>query len=210
MNRRPGGVTAVCVIAILLGVLGLLGSLINAASLALGSQGVRSMMPMPEQKEKVTRLQEEMQREIEAVTNPLKPLTITLLVLEILASSGLIAAGVMTLGLKEQGRRLLRNVIALTIPLEIVRSLLQAYFSLEIAEVMGKYMSQIAGAQAKGGNMPAEFGASIAKMSMVFGIAWAAICLVIALAFYITSWIYLNRPHVRAAFAAPTADDELA
>ena len=209
MNPRPGGVTAVCIIAILLGSLGLLVSLFGVAALVVGQERIQGMMPKP-QGENEARAQLEMNDALNAVTNPLKPLTTTLMVLEILASSGLIVGSVMTLGLKEQGRKLLRNVLLLSIPLEIARSVVGAYVSTAVAEVNGKFMPMLVAGQPNGNKMPADFGENIAKIGMIVGLAWAAIWLLANLAFLITSWLYLNRPRVRAAFAAPTADDELA
>ena len=74
MNPRPGGVTAVCIIAILLGSLGLLVSLLGVAAIAVGQERIQGMMPKPPG-ETEAKVQQEMNAALNAVTVPLQPLT---------------------------------------------------------------------------------------------------------------------------------------
>jgi hypothetical protein len=208
MTKRPGGVTAVCILAMLLAAAGLFASLIAAATLVIGPERLQEMMPQPKG-ENEARIQREMQAEINAVTEPLKPITTTLLVLEALTCIGLLVASIRTLGLHEQGRRLLRLMLILAIPLTMVRSTVGGYMTLGIADAQAKFMPELMAAQQKGNKLPADFGEKMAQISRIFGMVWIVGSLVVVLIIYIVSWLYLNRPRVVAAFAA-TADDELA
>lgn len=208
MKERPGGVTAVCILAMLLAAAGLFASLIAAAALLIGPERLQEMMPKPKGEEEA-QIQREMQKASNAVTEPLKPITTTLLVLEALTCLGLLVASVKTLGLQERGRRLLRLMLLLAIPLTMVRSSVGGYLTMGIADVQAKYMPQLLAAQQNGKKLPADLGEKMAQIGRIFGLVWVVGSLIVVLIFYIVSWLYLNRPRVVAAFAA-TTDDELA
>ena len=188
---RPWGVTAICVVAIILGGLGLLAAAGGAAAQALQPK-FSALQPDP----KMAELNAEFERRIYEATGGLKTLYWALLPFAFAASGLLVAGGIKGLGLK--GRALLGTAFWAGIAVDAASAALGAATQLKSAEAMRWYADEIAA------KFPMQAGATAAlKMGATVGIAFAAAWLLAKVAYYVTGIIALRRPAVRAAFGSP-------
>ncbi len=201
--RRPGGLTAVCVIALVLGGLGLLGSLMGLASLAGGSrlQQAMTMSPQGPGANELAKFQRTMQQRMQAVTDRYRwPSTGFLLVNAGLAAC-MLAGGIMALNRTPGARTFLMIVLAVAVPFEISRSILNGFMQRDMAAVMSDLLPRVMGASAPANGPNAQataaVGTMIAKASIILGIAFQLIFSAAKLFYYAIGWFYLRRWAVR-------------
>ncbi len=175
-GRRPGGLTAVSVIAIILGGLGLLGSLMTFASLAVGSrlQQALEMSPQGHGRDRSIEVQRTMQKRIQAVSDRYCWPNAAFALANVCLSGGMLAGGIMALNRTARARTLLMAVFSVAILFEISRSIVLAFMQWEMATVMSdllpRMMERSAPSNGPNAQLPAAMGAAIAKASMVIGL----------------------------------------
>ncbi len=200
--RRPGGLTAVCVFAIILGGLGLLGSLMALVSLAVGPrlQQALQISPQGPGQDRSIELQRTMQRRIQAVSDRYRWPNAGFALLNVGLAGCMLAGGIMALNRAARARRLLIAVFAVAILFEISRSIVQACMQWEMANVMSNLLPRMMerSAPANGPNAPnaAAVATAIAKMGMVLGLAFTVAFSLAKLIYYAVGWCYLRRPAV--------------
>ncbi len=200
--RRPGGLTAICVIAIILGVLGLLSSLWGLASLAIGPSLQKAMQVPPQGpgRDRAMELQRTMQQKIQAVADRYRWPTAVFALLNVGLAGCMLAGGIMGLKRNAKARTLLTAVFAVAILFVISRGIVEAFAQWEIAAIMSDLLPRMM-EQAGPPNAPnvpnaAAMGSAFAKIGIVLGLAYAVVSIVVKLTYYAVGWFYLRRPAV--------------
>ena len=200
---RPGGLTAICVIAIILGGLGLLGSLVTMGSLAVGSRLQQAMMTSPPRpgRDKAFDLQQTMQKRIQAVADRYRWPNAGFALLNMGLAASMLAGGIMALNRAPKARTILLAVFAVAILFEISRSIVQVFMQREMAAVMSDMLPRMmeTSMPANGPNaQPASaMVAVIAKAAIMVGFAFNLILSLAKLIYYGVGWSYLRRSAAR-------------
>jgi hypothetical protein len=215
-RRRPGGLTAVCIIAIVLGGLGILGALQAFGSVAL--QGVMqktfSMPPQPGMTKdfaKVQKAQEEMQTALQDVGHKYLGFTLGAAALNMAISACLLIGGIMLLKMNPKMRTFMIAVFAVAIVYAIANAVVMVRLQTDMGDAMAKTMPKMMVAagpkNAPGAQEGAAFVASFARawiyVVIGFGLLWALFNVV----FYAVGARYLCRPTIRQLFERPPAAD---
>jgi hypothetical protein len=198
----PTGLKAVCIIAIVLGGLGTLFSCGGAASLVIGqSLQAAFNMPVPQGVDpEEMRVQQELQAQLAAIDREHLPFMIAAVILHLISGLVLLFGGIFTLKLSATGRSILLAGCVLAILYELVGGVVNMMVQIQKVPVAQKFMDQALQPGAPAG-LPPAFG----QFMLAFMFAMLAISLItvlIKLAFYVVSIVYLKKPHIAACFAA--------
>jgi hypothetical protein len=202
---RPGALTAICVIAIVLGAMGLLGALVGCGNLVLGAQiqQVFSSSTSPVADDQVDQIQE-MKEEMIAVQGNYVAFNVFFVSLGFFVAAALLTGGSMALSLRPAGRTLLAAACAAAVVFELLRAVLDTIVKMEMFAVMTQHFEELIGqgGGAAGGN-PELVIKTVAYVGLALGLGFALTKVV----FYLISFVYLRKPQVRARFEAqdPTA-----
>ena len=200
---RPGWLTTLCVLCIVLGALGLINTFVETAGLLAGRyiQAAVKAQPSPGMSKDMQEAQEEFQEEMYSVQ--LKywwPLAAGN-VLRFGVAALLIVGGVRALGMSEGGRLTLLAACAVALPFELARTILQSVIMLENMTAMNSFAEKLAA------EMPQEGPAGMQNfIQIVFRgtmIASAVIMYALALAkigLYLFGVIYLRRESIKRLF----------
>jgi hypothetical protein len=208
-RTRPGGLTAVFVISIVLGGLGLGGSLLGLASLAAQStlENAFKMPRQPGMPDDAFRAQEEMQIKVEEITHRYQGFSIGVVLLNLVISAGLLAGGIMGLKMIPKARAWLVTVLAAAILFEIIATVHTVIIQVETASVITGQMSKMMTTMPKGG--PPEGKAIVetaAKVGVFIGMAFSLGWALAKVVFYGFGVCYLRRPNIRQLFPEDTPD----
>lgn len=210
-RRRPGGLNAICVIAIILGGLGLASSMLGLCAMA-AKPWMNNAFILPEQVGKVDKARDaqlEMQQKIELVTDRYAGFNLGFLLLNVVIGGSLFTGGILALKLNPKGSRLLIAAFTTAIVFEILRAVLQIFMQIEMAEVMYDSMSRMMQATApQNGAVAAEGAAATAvfmKIGVYIGLAFTLTFALAKVIFYAISTRYLHRPNIRQLFTQPEA-----
>ena len=204
---RPGLLTTLCVLCIVLGALGLFNYLFGAFGLMVGRQVQQMVMNSqsgtpgipPEMQE----AQEKMQTEIYAIQEKYLWAIAGGLVFRFVASALLLAGGIGTLALKPWGRHVLLAGCAVAAPFVLMDAILQSLITMENMTVMNSFMEHMINATPNK-EAPENVEGFIRGMVGVIKIASIVILAFLALAkiaLYIFGLIYLRKPRIKALFA---------
>jgi hypothetical protein len=210
---RPGGLTAICVIAICLGGLGLGSSLWAMAALTFQKQLQQTFAPpqpsgtgnpaLNAQLAAQLAAQRDMNHKMQAIGDRYRTANLALALLNLFVAGGLLAGGIMALMLSPLGRTLLVTVFALAIALVIVRGTFYVFQQLEMWPVMSEFADRITPTAPKG---PPGAGPPGGMMKTIMTGTFAvvlALCLALdfaKLVFYAYGVHYLRRPAIRRLF----------
>jgi len=205
-RKRPGGLVAVCVIAIVLGGLGVFSSLSFLVNLAFGSQMQSAFTPqtMPGQNNQMLEVQQEMNAKVWSITQKWNVVHWILTAALIVNVALLLTGGIMTLRLNPTGRKLLLAVFISAIVVDIARAVPGVLIGAETFQVMEEYMPRMMDASAPPGQQaPPGVGDAMGTamqiggiVAMVFAIGWALAKVVV----YLIGAMYLTRPAVKELF----------
>jgi hypothetical protein len=211
-RRRPGGLTAVCVIAIVLGSLGLCSTLLGFAGLAAGPW----MQKMIERQHRMgmnnpaNDAQLEMQKKMQAVNDRHWGSNLGFMLANMVLAGGLLAGGITALGLAPKARKLLLAVFLAAIAFVIVRAIVHVSMQMEMATIISDMpgsMSRIMAASAPKGPQAArqvaqatEMAAIFAKIFVFLGMACSLVLALAETVFYAVGARYLCRPNIRRLF----------
>jgi hypothetical protein len=214
-GARPGWLTAVSVIAIVLGALGLLGSLFQTASLVFSDrlqQLTAAVSAPPGTPPEMQKVQVEMQRDIMAVQRRWRTSTMVLIASILVLASLLLLGGIKSLQLSPLGRTVLLATFAALAIVEIGRFIQLVGVQMDSTKVVSEYMPRImAAAQGAGGKaMPPQAQQVMkttsevtVKVSLVAGLAVWGVWFLAKIVFYVLGLFYLTRPHIQAVFQQP-------
>lgn len=186
-QQKPGGLTAIAVICLILGSLGALMALFGIAMLFLqGSmnqfQAAQPGGPPPE-----------FFAEMEALQASQFIPTLIVNGSNVLIGSLLAIGSIGVLGTKEWGRNVLRNALLAAIFFVVVRGIYSMWVQYSSMSAMSKMVPS-------GGD--AATMEAIMQGSIIFGIVIGVIWMAVLIGFYIWSRSYLNKPPIRALFGA--------
>jgi hypothetical protein len=206
-RRCPGGLTAICVIAIVLGGLSVLTSLASLGGAAF--QGTLQKTFTIQQKpgmsadlSRTLKAQAEAQAAMQAVAHKYLWFTIGSALLNIAVGACLLTGGIRALQMRPKADSFLIAVFIAGIVFEIAACVVTVLMQIDLAPAMSQLMMA---ATPKSGPAAeqAAVGAIIGKVAMVFGIAlnlgWALGKMI----FYGVGARYLRRPNIQPLFQSP-------
>src|SRR5688500_18699957 len=120
--QKPGWLTALCVICIVLGVLGLMNGLLGLGATLFGKQLQQMMNPMAAQKgmpAEIQKLQQNLQDETNSIQEQFFIPSLIAILVKVAVSTMLIVGGVRSLALKPNGRTLLVVVCVVALLFEL-------------------------------------------------------------------------------------------
>jgi hypothetical protein len=203
---RPGGLTVICVLAIILGGLGLLTGCFGLVSQAFTTQMQQAVAGMQPGNLPGAEVQKEMNARILAVANRYKWVSLPLMAVKIFVEAALLAAAVMAWGLNPRGWSWLHGALIATIIFETVHAVPQVLVQLETRAVMNEMMPKMMAAQHGRNQAPPgmeNFMSSVFSAATLVSLIFILIWLVGKIVFYVIGIRYLRKPDVRALFAAP-------
>ena len=207
-GRRPGGLTLVCVIAIVLGALGLLGALMGMASLAIGSavQDAFTMRQQPGMADEVVDAQIEMQESVQAVTDRYWGFHLGFSLVHLVVAGGLLAGGIVALRLSPSGRRFLITAFVVAILFELSRAVFQGIVQIDMWAGISDSMSRMAEIPTKNGGPSGAFLAAVMNASVLVGIGFTACFVLAKVIFYGVGARYLSRLQTQSGSGEPCRD----
>ncbi|MFN0052810.1 MAG: hypothetical protein ACKV0T_11505 [Planctomycetales bacterium] len=209
-RTRPGGLTAVCILALLLGIVGLLTGCAGLASQAFGAQLQEAMSGMqPGGNEAMRQAQQEMNTKILAVAKKYAWMTVPLLVVKMVAELLMIAGAAGALGLKPFGRKWLMWGLTAALVIESISLIPALLLQNETQAVTQEYMNKIMSG-AGGGQGAAEFGSSITQVATIIGLVLAIGWLLVKALYYVLSLRYLRKREIAALFGSGSHSHEVA
>lgn len=211
LRRRPGGLTAICVIAIILGSLGLAASVLGLGSMAAKSWINEAFLIKPPKDGKIDKAfeaQMEMQARMNQVTDRYAGFTLGFALLNVVIAGSLVTGGILALKLHPNGRKLLIAAFTTAIVFELLRAIMNVCMQLEMSEIMYDSMSRMMRASAPPGAGPegAAITAAAMKVGVYIGIGITLVMVLAKLIYYAIGTQYLQRPNVRELLKRNTAD----
>jgi hypothetical protein len=201
--RRPGGLTAVCVLAIILGFLALgsaFGTTCGVVMNLLGGVGGMFSSGMGGELEEI---QVKMYREVAAFSNQFVVIHVLIILLLVVLGTALLVGGFRSMKLIEAGRRTLVAACSAAILFEIVRCGWMLFEQMQTMAIMRTNLSRITDSLADGAG-PARAMQGIMSVSLYAGVVFAVGWLALKLAYFIFAVIYLRKDSVRRIFDAGT------
>jgi hypothetical protein len=207
--QRPGGLTAVCVIAIVLGCLGLCSVLLGVFSLAAAplmkrmvEEQQRTAMNNPAHNANL-----EMQKKMQAIGDRHWGSSLAFLLANTVLAGSLLAGGIAALMMVPKARTFLLAVFVAAIAFVIVRAVVEAFAQMEMAAAISDSMRNIMATAAPPGPAARQGAAQAAEMATVFtkvgvfgGIAITVLFALAKVIFYAIGARYLCRPNIRRLF----------
>jgi hypothetical protein len=210
VRQRPGGLTAICVMAIVLGALGLMTGCLGALSQVFNQQMQNGLAEMQAgANEEAAELQKEMNAKVLAATAKYAWLTAVLSVFQLALAGSLLAGGIMSLKLRPLGRKLLLGAFATAIVFEAVRIYPTLAVQRATAPIMAEYMPKVMKAQAPKGGQPQGMDqamSGIMSVALIVGMVFAVGTVIVKVVFYAIGIVYLRKPPVTSLFASPALD----
>jgi hypothetical protein len=211
--QRPGVLTTVCVIGIVLGALGVMGGGFGMVAI-LGQAPLQGLQE--QQLEQLERQaggaagdQIARQREFQNTLNELQarwlPVTLSLNGLNFFLSVLLVTGAILCLGLKRRGPLVFTIAAAGLMLADTANAAFSGFMSMETMDITKEFMSATLddaafhqpGAPDMGGFMESFMGAAA-----IGGIVFAAVWWMIKLGYYVWSLRVLRRPNIRELFTA--------
>lgn len=208
--RRTGGVTAICVVAIILGALGFLGSVASMIGMLAGEQigSIMQGVQAPGMPSQVRQVQQQMNQQMTALTRRwgpvLAPLNIFHLVVCVLLVAGAIG------GLREAatGYKLLiwglwgsLGYLVLNVPTTLM-------FTIEYWRIVQQFMPELMRAAERQGGGPTagfeEMMQTTATIGIVLGMAWTVIWSLVQGGFYLFSMLSIKKRMREAEYPGAT------
>lgn len=206
MGQRPGGLTAVCVLTLVMGSMGLLSGLGGLLGLVAGQVLQQSMLKVqPGMDPGMREAQQDMQDELARLTDRFRPFQWARVVGQLLLSMAMIAAAVLALRVKPAGRQALLWALIAALFLTVAQAALEGAVLRLSGPVMQKSIQRIAQQAGPPGQRPPPgfdqmmggIGQAMVVMQWVVLLGWTAL----KCAFYLIGAWYLTRPAVVALFA---------
>lgn len=202
-KKRPGALTAIVMVGIVLGSLGSCGGLSSLVSLTLQDQMQafsRQMAEMSAQgNQTILDQQLAMQEHINALNEEWKPALFSHQIVNLLASLVLLAGGILLYKWKPNGPMIFTVGAIASILADGGGGVIQVLYQLEMGTVLQEYMSGLTSDPALAGaeRSMSAIGTASTRAGMVIGIAWVAL----KLGFYGYGVMLLRKPEIRAFFA---------
>lgn len=199
---RPGWLTAVCVIAIILGALGILSALATLLMTVFAGE-FQAMMGTPQGpgiSPEMQRVQDQFQKEMNAIQDRYFVAIIAVSLFHAVVAGMLLVGGIRSLGGSAAGRSLLLAAFVAAIVYEICVGVLQSFMNIEMNSAMNSYFEGLVGTMPSAGPPP-EVMVSIMQGSAVVGYVLQYVLILAKIGFYVFGINYLRRPHITALFS---------
>jgi hypothetical protein len=207
--RRSGGLTAICIIVVVLGVLGFFSGVLKGVNVVFGAQMQQAFGSMGAGTGDQARVQAEMQAAIAVEMKRFVVANSILSVAQLALCGTLVYSGLQTLGLKALGRKLLLAVCACLLVFEIVQLVVAVLQQLSMGPIMELYMPRMMQSP-DGNNAGAEkFGQIIARMSIIGGVVMQCVWTLLKFVVYAVAIWYLRMPKVSTLFEPMPKSDLL-
>ena len=199
-SRRPGGLTAICIIAVVLGVLGLFSGTLKGVNALFGAQMQQAFGSMGAGTPEQAKAQQEMNAALAAEMKRFAVANGILAVAQLVLCGGLVYSGLKTLGLKAARRKLLIAICACMLVYETGQLITFVFQQLSMSPIMELYMPRMMQTP-NGDNESAEkFGQVVARMSIIAGVVMQCFWTLIKFVFYAVAIHYLRKAKVAALF----------
>ena len=213
---RPGGLTAVCVIALVLAAFGMftmLGACFNIVAqpyIADFTKSMQTAMPRPpgpagQQFQAQIDAQDQMMEEMSAMYQKHMVLLIAQYLLHFAVMVLLTIGAIRSLSGKPSGQRWIVIAMTALIVFALFRLYPQMVIQGETQEITMRYMNRIMQMTPGAGGAPAAMSLSIMNMSTAFGMAIGAFWVLLLLGYAGTSIWYVYQPQVDQWFASSAA-----
>jgi hypothetical protein len=204
---RPGALTAVCIIAIVLGCMGILAALSSFAA-SLGANQIQqwqAQMGTAGNSADVRDLQAEMNAKSLAIVNRFRLVNVAMSVFQFALAAMLLAGGIKALGMKEPGRKLLRAACGVAILYELSHAVPHTLMQLENMALMEDYLPRVMEASAPSGQarQMGEFARMMTRFSLIMGWVIFFGWLILKLVFFGVAFAYLGRAKTRSFYPLP-------
>jgi hypothetical protein len=206
---RPGGLTAVCIIAIVLGCLGMLtGAASLVTNLAANQvQQFQAAWGAAGATNEAVKVQSEMNAKTAAIMNRFRLVNVLLSLSQLVLCGVLIAGGSRALRLDERGRKLLWVACGLAILFELTRAVPTVLMQLENMALMEDYFPRLmkASIPKSQADQVGAFAEMMARFSLIMG--WVVLLgwMFLKLAFFGSAFHYLSRPKTRSLYRSKPA-----
>jgi hypothetical protein len=209
-RQRPGGLTVICVLAIVIGALGLMTGCVGLFSQVFNQQMQDGLAGIQARDNKeVGELQKEMNAKVVLASAKYALLNKLLAVAQLAVAGSLLAGGIMSLKLRPLGRKLLLGAFVAAIVVETA----QLYPTLAVqratAPIVAEYTPKMVKAQApQGGQQPGmnEAMSAIMSVAMIVGMVFVIGMAVVKGVFYVIGIVYLRKPSVALLFTPPAIE----
>ena len=206
-SRRPGWLTSICVISIVLGALGAMNSVVAFGGTLFGQQLQTAISPNTTQgmPEEMKELQEKFQSEVNGVQDRFFFAILAAAALRFAVALALLIGGIQCLGLKESGRVLLVTACAAALVFEIIYTVLQSLMNMEMMTAFNSYIEGVVQTMPRGGaGPPPDVLMTIMRGSFMAGLVIQYIIVLVKMIFYAFALYYLQRQPIRTLFANRT------
>jgi hypothetical protein len=204
-GRRPGGLTAICVIAMIFGGLGAVSSMFSLGNLVMRSylKSAFDVRQQPGMSKEFVEAQRDMQKKTDAVTDRYLGFFWVSTPVNLFLGTSLFIGGILVLQFKPKGRTFLAAVFVATILFEIARTPVHVYMQREVVTVMSNSMPRMMNAIPAKDGSNAAVAEGMATMMKVGTLAMIVFMVAFGLAkviFYAIGVRYLGRPQIRRLF----------
>lgn len=206
MNRRPGGLTAICVIALVVGILSVFSGLSQFVNLLVGQKLQAAVMQVQAGNgEAAQQAQQETQAKMAAIARKYAVYHWACATTQSILAWIMIVGAVLSLRLKSAGRKLLLIALVASLLFEPAKAVLTAAVTKQSAPVIIASMKAAAQNSAPPGSRQAEdINQMMGGLSqLIVAMQWAMLIGMTALwcIFYLVGVWYLTKPAVKALFA---------
>jgi hypothetical protein len=193
-KKMSSGAKAICIIALILGVMGMAKAVLGGVGLVVGSQAQQMFSP-PQPDKRLKEMQEEMQAEMNAIADRFLPFSIARVIFHLIVATLLVVGGIIML--KSNSPTTLIAASALAIFFEIGRAILDTTVQMQIIPVMSRFIERM-------GNMGPDVPGGLPKFITYFSYIMMVLGLFFVLAkiiFYVISVFVLRKS--KPAVATP-------
>jgi len=210
-RQRPGGLTVICVLAIVLGALGLMTGCFGLLSQAFNQQMQNGLAGLQAGANKeAAELQQEMNAKVVAASAKFAWLNMLLAVVQLAVAASLLVGGIMSLKLRPLGRKLLLGAFVAAIVFEAARIYPTISVQQAMVPIMAEYMPKMMKAQAPpGGQQPAGMDQAMSSIMSALGIVgmvFFVVTVAVKGVYYAIGIVYLRKPSVALLFTPPAIE----
>lgn len=203
--QKPGWLTALCVICIVLGVLGLMNGILGLGATIFGKQLQQVMNPAASRQQMpadLQKLQQKLEDETAAIQEQFFLPSLIAVVFKLAVSLLLVAGGLGSLRLTEQGRTLLILGCLIAILFELGASVLQSVVYMETLTVYNQLINGFVDElQRQNGAAAGQAFLWFMQLILYAGMVVFFIIQLVKVAFFTWGALYLRRPAIAALFA---------
>lgn len=204
----PGMLVALAIIGLVLGGLGLMASVTGVIGAIAGPALQKMMSGLANVPGEAGEAQARMMSDQAAIMERYMIVNLVAGMIGLALSIGLLTGSIQTLRRKEVGRKVLVWACLGAMFFEVARAIPNTLMQLELGAVMEKSMSKMVQSPAPNQRQQqaGAMASSMAQAAMVVGLVIAFVMMVVKLAYYIITTVYLRSPRIRAFFPSPTAN----